>query len=130
MRLIGDKEVESSSWDGRAHFYTAAATAMRRILVDRARSRGRLKRGGDQGRVALSGVAITSNEKSVDLLDLDDALNKLEVVDANKATLVTLRYLLGCTVDETAKAMNISPAKVKKDWVFAKAWLRHQLGEK
>ena len=127
VRLIGPNPEASPGWEGRAHFFAAAATAMRRILVDRARSRGRLKRGGDQGRIPLSAVVLTSDSKSVDLIDLDDALTKMEAVDPDKAAIVTLRYLLGCTVEETAEALGLSPAKVKKDWTFAKAWLRRQL---
>lgn len=129
VRLVGSGDAAPRSWDGRGHFYAAAANAMRRILVDRARHRGRLKRGADAARVALSGVALESPVKSVDLIDLDDALNKLEAIDPAKATLVTLRYLLGCTVEETAEAMGLSEAKIKKDWIFAKAWLRRQLDE-
>jgi len=123
LRLLGD----SADWQCRAHFFAAAARAMRNIVIDRVRARDALKRGGDRERLALSEGIAAVDDSSVDLLDLDAALRKLEAIDQAKAAIVTLRYLLGCTVEETAQALSISTAKVKQDWTFAKAWLQREL---
>lgn len=125
VRLLGNGD--DTSWASRAHFFAAAATAMRRILIDRARSRGRVKRGGDRDRSPLSDVVESADAEQVDLIDLHNALTKLEAIDEEKGAIVTLRYLLGCTIEETAQALGISPAKVKQDWTFARAWLHHEL---
>ena len=115
-------------WDGRAHFFAAAAEAMRRILVDRARRKGRLKRGGDRQRVGLTNVAAAiSNEQADELLALDEALTKLAEEDAVKAELVTLRYFAGLKVDEAAAILGISRATADRYWSFARAWLYHEI---
>lgn len=124
LRLVGD---DQSDWENRAHFFAAAATAMRRILVERARHHARLKRGGDRAQTPISQAVLVADNKPVDLIDLDNALSKLELIDEQKSAIVTMRYLLGCTVEETARSLGISPAKVKKDWTFARAWLHRQL---
>lgn len=126
IRLVGSGQED---WRNRAHFFAAAAIAMRRVLIDRARSLQRLKRGGHRQRSPLSQVQLAIDETPVDLLDLDRALCRLEEIDPQKSAIVTMRYLLGCTIEETALGLGISAAKVKKDWTFAKAWLRHQLAE-
>ncbi|MCI0676991.1 MAG: ECF-type sigma factor [Phycisphaerales bacterium] len=126
IRLVGD---EDSNFENRAHFFAAAATAMRRILIERARGKGRLKRGGDRERVELSQVSDRDDRDAVDLVALDAAMTKLEAFDQEKSSIVTLRYLLGCSLEETAGALGISTAKVRKDWTFTKAWLKRELGE-
>jgi RNA polymerase sigma factor (TIGR02999 family) len=126
LRLVGDGD---SDFQNRAYFFAAAATAMRRILIERARSKGRLKRGGDRDRVELSRIGQEPEHDAVDLIALDAALDKLEAMDPQKSSIVTLRYLLGCSLDETAAALGLSTAKVRKDWTFIKAWLRKELGE-
>jgi RNA polymerase sigma factor (TIGR02999 family) len=124
LRLAGQ------GWQNRGHFFASAAIAMRRILVERARSRGRLKRGGGQAKAALEMDSLTAQDsgaESLDLLALDDALMKLEQSDGRKAQVVTLRYFAGLSVEETAEALAISPATVKADWAFAKAWLHREM---
>ena len=111
-------------WDGRWHFFGAAAEAMRRILVDNARSRGRLKRGGDAGRVSLEDVELAVDEDaSPDLLALDEALGELEQKHPQKAQLVKLRYFAGLTMEEAARAMGISVRTAGREWAYARAWL-------
>jgi RNA polymerase sigma factor (TIGR02999 family) len=130
MRLLGTagKEIK---WDGRAHFFGAAARAMRRILIERARSRNRLKRGGgrDGVRVELDEAAISDESRSEELLALDEILDKLERHDKRKADVVMMRYFAGLSIDETAAALGVSPATVKNDWTFARAWLNHELSK-
>jgi RNA polymerase sigma factor (TIGR02999 family) len=128
MRLLGGvgKEIR---WDGRAHFFGAAARAMRRILIERARARRRLKRGGDAVRVALHESAIADESRGEDLLALDEILDKLERHDKRKADVVMLRYFAGLSIEETAAVLGVSPATVKGDWTFARAWLNHELSK-
>ena len=114
-------------WDRRGHFFAAAAIAMRRILVERARRYGRIKHGGSQHRVELEPDAAGIHVDPSDVLDVDRALTELEAVDPRKAQVVALRYFAGLTVDETAAAMQLSPATVKNEWAFARAWLHHAL---
>jgi RNA polymerase sigma factor (TIGR02999 family) len=123
MRLIGDQK-----FDHRGHFFAAAAEAMRRILVEAARKRGRLKRGGGQGRVELEGLA--GAEAGGDLVDLDDALNKLESEQPEVAAVVKLRYFAGLTTEQAAEALGISLRTANRHWSYAKAWLFQQLGGK
>ena len=125
MRLVGDSEVR---WENRAHFFGAAARAMRRILVDRARHRGRQKRGGDRERVELGEHAADSPAGTgTDLVALDAALARLEAEDPRKAEVVMLRYFAGLSIEETASALSLSPATVKNEWAFARAWLKRDL---
>lgn len=124
IRLLGGIDV---AWDSRGHFFAAAAMAMRRILVERARSRGRIKRGGDRKRVELGEHAVMSESASTDLVALDEALNKLAAYDQRKADVVMLRYFAGLTNDETAAALGVSSATVRNEWTFAKAWLMREL---
>ena len=126
MRLLGAAG-KDLRWDGRAHFFGAAARAMRRILIERARSRRRLKRGGGAARVALDEAAIADESRSEDLLALDEILDKLERHDKRKADVVMLRYFGGLSIEETAAALGVSPATVKNDWTFARAWLNREL---
>ena len=124
MRLVGES---NPLWRDRGHFFAAAAEAMRRILVDQARRRDAIKRGGDRQRVELDGLEvaaeIVSADPSVDLVALDGAIAALEVEDMRKATLVKLRYFTGLTLDQAAAALDISAATADRDWVYAKAFL-------
>jgi RNA polymerase sigma factor (TIGR02999 family) len=113
-------------WRNRAHFLAIAANTMRRVLVDHARERGALKRGGDQRRVTLHS-SIALGDRNVDILALDEALRKLSAFDPAGARTVELRFFGGLTVEETADAMEVSPATVKRIWTAAKAWLYREL---
>ena len=114
-------------WDGRGHFFAAAATAMRRILVERARSRGRLKRGGGRQRVDLEDLTIGAEDESVDMLALDAALAKLAAEDGRKHEVVMLRYFAGLSIEQVAAELGIAHATVERDWAFAKVWLFREL---
>jgi len=113
------------SWDCRWHFFAAAAEAMRRILVDQARRRGRIKRGGSAARqrIDLEDVELTVNEPPAELLAVDEALTALAARHPDKAQLVKLRYFAGLTIDEAAEAMGISTATANRQWAYARAWL-------
>jgi len=125
LRLVGDGDVK---WNSRAHFFGAAAQAMRRILVEAARTRKQAKRGGGRERVEMNDdVASVPDPNNIDHIALDDALSKLEDVDKRKADVVMLRYFAGLGVDETAAALNVSTATVKNDWAYAKAWLYKEM---
>jgi RNA polymerase sigma factor (TIGR02999 family) len=124
LRLVGTND---PGWNGRAHFFAAAAEAMRRILVERARSKSRIKRGGDRERVSLGEVATLEGEPDVDVLALDEALTRLASTDPRKAQVVNLRHFAGLTLEETAAALEVSLATVKADWSFARAWLHREL---
>jgi len=131
LRLIGK---EDPGWNGRAHFFGAAAKAMRRILVDQARSRGRLKRGGDRARVELDEDHAVIDEHAAaiesptdDVVAMDAAVQKLETVDARKAQIVSLRYFAGFTAQETADVLGVSLGTIEREWRFIKAWLREEL---
>jgi RNA polymerase sigma factor (TIGR02999 family) len=126
LRLLGG---DKASWDGRGHFFGAAAEAMRRILVDHARARNAAKRGGQRQRVGLDHDAAQnpSGAPLIDVLSLDEGLAKLEADAPAKAELVKLRYFAGLTLDEAAEAMGISLATAKRHWVYARAWLFKEL---
>lgn len=125
LKLIDQRDVQ---WASRTHFYAIAAQAMRRILVDYARTKHRDKRGGDALKLSLSeATAVAVKEKSVDLIALDEALDKLATRDAQQARIVELRYFSGLSLEETAEAMHISRATVARDWTMAKAWLLREL---
>jgi RNA polymerase sigma factor (TIGR02999 family) len=119
------------SWNSRGHFFAAAAEAMRRILVERARHKKSLKAGGDRSRVALGDDAQAAEpaggDSDDDLLDLDAALDKLAKLDLRKAELVKLRYFAGLTNEEAAKALGISTSTADNDWAYARSWLRLEL---
>lgn len=114
-------------WDDRTHFFAAAARAMRDIIVDRARRRVALKRGGNRHRITLDEQAFETDAQAEDLLALNDALERLRAADSIAAEVVMLRYFAGLTGDETAAAMNISPSSVDRYWSYAKAWLRREM---
>ena len=124
LRLVDQREV---LWQNRAHFFGVAAQAMRRILVDHARGRKRVKRGGDDQRITLTDAVLMGEPRSVDLLDLDAALERLAVLDPRQCRIVELRYFAGLSVEETAETLDISPATVKREWTMAKAWLSAEL---
>jgi RNA polymerase sigma factor (TIGR02999 family) len=124
LRLIGSAD---AGWDGRGHFFGAAARAMRDILVDQARRKGSLKRGGDRNRVPLDHVAPEFETNADEVLALDEALRKLEVEDPEKAELVMLRYFAGLTAKETAELLGVSLGTVERRWRFVRAWLRNAL---
>jgi RNA polymerase sigma factor (TIGR02999 family) len=125
LRLVKDRP---GRWQNRAHFCAIAAHSMRQILIERARARGAQKRGGAQPRVTLDEALVAGQEPTVDLVALDLALERLAAIDPEQARLVELRFFGGLTVDETAEAMNISPATVKRHWAVARAWLARELG--
>jgi len=118
----------ASDWKNRSHFFGIAAQAMRRVLVDHARTRGRDKRSGGE-RVTLDGIAAGHTTEVLDLIAVDDALRKLEALDARQAKVVEARFFAGLDVDQTAEALGISPATVKRDWAFARAFLQRELDE-
>src|SRR5206468_539179 len=116
-------------WDGRGHFFAAAAEAMRRILVESARRKKRLRHGGDLQKQPLEAnePAIASAVDAVDLLALNDALDRLEANSPRKAQLVKLRYFVGCTLPEVAELLAISQSTAEADWTYAKAWLKREM---
>ena len=126
LRLGGESQPR---WQNRNHFFGAAAEAMRRILVDRARKRHRLKHGGELQRISNQTFQHIPQEIQVDnqLLAINEALDKLESIDPPKAELVKLRYFFGMTFDEIAEAMNISDTTAKRWWAFARSWLHREI---
>src|SRR5262249_40086177 len=121
LRLV-DTEL-AQRWDSRGHFFAAAAEAMRRILVEKARRRGRLKRGGDRQRLDLDAVQLSVQEVPDDLLALDEALAELTREHPEKAELVKLRYFAGLTVTEAARVLGIGTSTADRYWTYARAWL-------
>ena len=125
LRLAGHEEIQ---WQDRAHFFAVAAQAMRRILVDHARRRDNLKRGGGALRVALDDDAvIVSAGRVAEVVALDEALARLAEVAPRKSQLVELRFFGGLSIEETAEVLGVSPGTVMRDWTFAKAWLRREI---
>lgn len=128
MRLLGCS-ADAPKWDSRGHFFAAAALAMRRILVERARRRSRAKHGGERRRTDIEMDVLAIEPPSEELLALDDALNLLEKADDRKYRVVMLRYFAGLSIEDAAAALDVSPATVKNDWTFARAWLRRAIVE-
>jgi len=127
LRLVAD---QAMNWDGRSHFFAAAAEAMRRILIENARRGKSLKRGGDLNQQELlEENAIIHLDDMDELLDLDAALTKLAVDEPELAKLVELRYFAGLTVEETAQALGVSARTVKRNWAFARAWLGREMNQ-
>jgi RNA polymerase sigma factor (TIGR02999 family) len=124
MRLVGAGD---PGWNGRGHFFAAAAEAMRRILVERARRMRSLRRGGDRNRLDLDRAEVAAPERSDDLLALDEALDQLAIKDVRKAELVKLRYFAGLTMEDAAEALGISLATAHRDWTYARAWLHRSI---
>jgi RNA polymerase sigma factor (TIGR02999 family) len=126
LRLIGQ---EDARWDGRAHFFAAAAEAMRRILVDAARRKRAGKHGGGVRRHDATEIHIAAPQAPEDLVALDEALDRFAAIDPRKADLVKLRYFVGLTIEQAAEALGISPATAKRHWTYSKAWLFRAIGE-
>jgi RNA polymerase sigma factor (TIGR02999 family) len=125
LRLVGKSD--DQRWANRGHFFAAAAEAMRRILVENARRKRSLKRGGGRAREEPDLVELAAPEPVEDLLALDDALDRLAASDPVKAELVKLRYFAGLTIEEAAAALGISPATAKRYWTYARTWLYQQI---
>jgi len=122
------REQRKIEWESRAHFFAICATLMRRILVDYAKSKHRAKRGAYAEHLTIDGLGLADRRKTdVDVLALDDALNRLAKLDPPQARIVELRYFSGFTIEETASVLCISDSTVKREWRVAKAWLRHEL---
>lgn len=113
----------------RAHFFAIAAQAMRRILIERARSRRSAKRGSGAQNVSLDEAADLSNQRAADLVSLDEALTNLAAIDPRKAEIVELKYFGGLTIEETAEVLNVSTPTVERDWQMAKIWLRREISK-
>lgn len=134
LRVFGGQDV---CWENRAHFFGAAAEAMRRILVEYARRRGAQKRGGERHRVELGEMAAQpardeparwmSDDASENVLALDEALDRLAAVDPKKKRIVELRFFAGFSIEETAKVLGVSPRTVRRSWTYAKSWLAREM---
>jgi RNA polymerase sigma factor (TIGR02999 family) len=126
LRLIDQKDVR---WQNRAHFFAISAQLMRRILVDHARSRQAAKRGGSDIKLPLEETMIASEGSEVDLVALDEALERLAAIDPQQGRVVELRFFSGLSVEETAEVLGVSTRTVKRDWNVAKAWLRREISK-
>ena len=126
IRLVGS---EAQNWSGRTHFFAAAAEAMRRILIENARRKRRLRHGGGQQRVGFDDACMAIEEPSEDLIALDEALAKLAIEDPVKANLVKLRYFAGLTIEQAAKILEISRATADRYWSYARAFLFHEINK-
>ena len=124
LKLVDGAELD---WAGKAHFYAAAGQAMRRILVDHARTRGRRKRGGGRRRVPLDVLDLAARADAEEILSVEDALRRLEKRDARLAATVQLRFFAGLSEGETAEALGVSDRTVRRDWVLARAWLQKEI---
>jgi RNA polymerase sigma factor (TIGR02999 family) len=127
LRLLQDARL---SWQNRAHFFGIAARSMRQILVERARARSAAKRGGGRVRVTFDPGMLPADSQALDLEALDEALSRLGDVDPELARIVDVRFFAGLSIEETAEALDISPATVKRRWLVAKAWLARELGNR
>jgi len=125
LRLVDQTQTQ---WQNKAHFFGIAAQMMRRILADHARGHNAAKRGAGMPELELNEVVAQAQTKSVDLLDLEDALQKLEKLDAQQGKIVELRFFSGLSIEDTANVLGISPATVKRDWAAARAWLFREVG--
>lgn len=122
-------DTDRNLWTNRNHFYMVAAKAMRHILVERARRRGRLKRGGDRKGVALTDSDLLFDTNSLDLVNLDEAIRRLSIRDPRASQVVMLRFFGGLSIEETAETLDISTSSTKRDWNYAKAWLFRAMSE-
>lgn len=132
LRLLGPGGADRAKWDGRGHFFAAAAEAMRRILIDRARAKQAEKRGGAAGErldLSLESLPLSLSDVPAELLDLDDAMTALAAEDADKAALVRLRFYAGLTLEQAGRALGISPATADRHWAYARAWLFARLSK-
>ena len=126
MKLVDQSQV---SWQGRTHFFAVCAEAMRRILIDHARTRRRIKRGGDRRQVAMEHASAVFGVEEFDYVAFNDALERLRALDERQYRIVELRFFAGMTVEEVARAMDVSKRTVESEWTHAKAWLKAELGE-
>jgi RNA polymerase sigma factor (TIGR02999 family) len=126
LRLVDQDQV---SYQGQTHFFALGAQAMRRILVDHARSRGRQRRGGDRHSVAFDEETVFSRTREEDILVIDDLLQRLAELDSRQAQIVELRFFGGLKVDDVAEALDLSKRTIEAEWTMARAWLRSQLSE-
>jgi len=124
VRLLQEQHV---SWENRAHFCAIAAHSMRQILVEHARARNAMKRGGGANRITIDERFVAAPAPPVDVEALDEALSRLAATDARRAKVVELKYFGGMTVEEIGEVLQLSPATVKRDWTFARAWLHREL---
>jgi RNA polymerase sigma factor (TIGR02999 family) len=127
LRLVGNEN--GQNWNSRGHFFMAAAEAMRRILIENARRKQRLRHGGGQKRVDIEQLELRADQSADELVSLDEALARLAIEEPSAAQVVKLRYFAGLTIEEAAAALGISLRTANRDWAFAKAWLRQQLRE-
>lgn len=127
LRLVGNENVK---WQGRAHFFGAAAEAMRRILIDNARRKQALRHGGGQQRLDVADIEIAAPAKEQELLAMDEALQRFDAVDRQKAELVRLRYFVGLTIEESAEILGISAPTAKRWWAYSRAWLFNEIQDK
>ena len=127
VRLVDWKDVR---WQNRAHFFAMAAQIMRRVLVDMARARGRAKRGRGQVHVSLSDAGDLAVVEQSDVVALDEALTSLEAIDPRKCRVIEMRFFGGLSLQETADALNVSVATVRRDWSMARAWLHRELSDR
>ena len=127
LRLVGS---ENPSFENRAHFYSAAAEAMRRILIDSARRKHALRHGGNSQKVDIQEIEVAATTAPDEILEVNEALQKFAGQDPQKAELVKLRYFAGLTIEEAAEAMGISPATAKRWWTFSRAWLYQEMGKR
>jgi len=127
LRLVDSSRVQ---WQNRAHFFAISAQLMRRVLVDLARSRNYLKRGGDAEKVPLEEAGELCDDLDTDFVALDDALRRLAEVDARKSQIVELRFFGGLSLEETAEVLHVSPRTVMREWNLARAWLHRELKKK
>jgi RNA polymerase sigma factor (TIGR02999 family) len=124
LRLVGSAE---QSWNSRNHFFMAAAQAMRRILIDRARQKARIKRGGDQQRLPLEDLDLAVNADSDTMLLLEEALERLAAIDPVKAKLVELRFFTGLTLEDASRVLGVATPTAKRYWAYARAWLFQEI---
>ncbi len=124
LRLVDQRQAD---WQNRAQFFGVAAQMMRRVLIDHARSKQAVKRGGAGIQVTLEDATVAAAERGVDVIELDEALSRLAALDPQQAKVVELRYFTGLGIEETAQVLGISPATVKREWAMARAWLRREL---
>ena len=125
IRLVGSHQTD---WDSRAHFYVAAAEAMRRILIEHARKRDRIKRGGGEKKVPLSAVYLAEEARPEEIMSVDDAIRRLEERDSRMAKIVRLRFFAGLSVDEIATSLGLTGRTIRREWALARAWLHRDLG--
>ena len=124
LRLTGNENIQ---WNGRAHFFGAAAEAMRRILIDNARRKRALRHGGNLQRMDIADIDVAAVEKEDELLAMNEALDELATIDKQKAELVKLRYFVGLTIDDVAQILGVSVPTANRWWVFARAWLYERI---